>query len=138
MAPVASTTMSSPDMFLTTTNDNASDVCDVVVVGHCNTDLSFYADRFPRPGETMLGTSFRQGFGGKAANQAVMCGKTLETLPLVQDSALEQTIGVPSLLCCGEEETTCCVGSAGTRGAVRVCLGRGLCPSELWGTACGQ
>ena len=32
---------------------------------------------FPRPGETVLGSKFFTGFGGKAANQAVMCAKLL-------------------------------------------------------------
>ena len=35
-------------------------------------DLVAYADRLPGPGETLAGSEFRLGFGGKGANQAVM------------------------------------------------------------------
>ena len=44
----------------------------IVVVGSMNTDLVTYVDRAPGPGETVIGTGFRSGFGGKGANQAVM------------------------------------------------------------------
>lgn len=44
----------------------------IVVVGSMNTDLVTYADRAPGPGETVIGTGFQSGFGGKGANQAVM------------------------------------------------------------------
>ena len=43
----------------------------VVVVGAMNVDLVAKAERFPRPGETIVGESFYRGFGGKGANQAV-------------------------------------------------------------------
>jgi len=43
----------------------------IVVVGSCNVDLTTFTDRFPNPGETMFGTRFDLGFGGKGANQAV-------------------------------------------------------------------
>ncbi len=49
----------------------------IAVVGSANTDLITFADRFPRPGETLFGRSFDLGFGGKGANQAVaarLCG----------------------------------------------------------------
>jgi ribokinase len=35
-------------------------------------DLTFRTSRLPRPGETLTGQSFKLGFGGKGANQAVM------------------------------------------------------------------
>ena len=35
-------------------------------------DLVAYADRLPEAGETVVGSSFQTGFGGKGANQAVM------------------------------------------------------------------
>jgi len=47
------------------------------VVGSANVDLTTFTDSFPRPGETMFGTRFDLGFGGKGANQAVaarLCG----------------------------------------------------------------
>jgi ribokinase len=49
----------------------------IAVVGSLNTDLTTFLDVFPRVGETLLGTSFDLGFGGKGANQAVaarFCG----------------------------------------------------------------
>jgi ribokinase len=47
----------------------------VVVVGSSNVDLTAYCTRFPDDGETLAGTSFHQGFGGKGANQAVMAAR---------------------------------------------------------------
>jgi len=42
----------------------------IVVVGSaCGPDT--FNDVFPRPGETLFGTKFDLGFGGKGANQAV-------------------------------------------------------------------
>jgi ribokinase len=49
----------------------------IAVVGSANTDLTTFADTFPRAGETIFGNSFDLGFGGKGANQAVaarLCG----------------------------------------------------------------
>ena len=49
----------------------------IAVVGSANIDLTTFADRFPKPGETIFGQSFNLGFGGKGANQAVaarLCG----------------------------------------------------------------
>jgi ribokinase len=49
----------------------------IAVVGSANTDLITFADTFPRAGETLFGSNFDLGFGGKGANQAVaarLCG----------------------------------------------------------------
>src|SRR5271168_3896492 len=49
----------------------------IAVVGSANVDLTTFADRFPRPGETIFGQRFDLGFGGKGANPAVaarLCG----------------------------------------------------------------
>src|SRR5580692_11591423 len=49
----------------------------VAVVAGSNNDLTTFADRFPKPGETIFGQRFDLGFGGKGANQAVtarLCG----------------------------------------------------------------
>lgn len=49
----------------------------IAVIGSANTDLTTFADAFPRAGETVFGNSFDLGFGGKGANQAVaarLCG----------------------------------------------------------------
>jgi ribokinase len=47
----------------------------IVVVGSCNIDLTTFTDRFPNPGETMFGSGFDLGFGGKGANQAVAASR---------------------------------------------------------------
>ena len=47
----------------------------ICVVGACNIDLISYVPRMPAIGETLHGTRFRIGFGGKGANQAVMAAK---------------------------------------------------------------
>lgn len=47
----------------------------IVVVGSTMIDLVAYADRLPEPGETLIGTAFLQGFGGKGANQAVAAAR---------------------------------------------------------------
>ena len=41
------------------------------VVGSTHMDFSAYVDRFPQPGETVVGRSFSTSPGGKGANQAV-------------------------------------------------------------------
>src|ERR1700687_3089823 len=43
----------------------------IAVIGSANTDLTTFSDTFPRPGETIFGTRFDLGVGGKGANQAV-------------------------------------------------------------------
>ena len=47
----------------------------VCVVGAANIDLISYVPRLPVVGETLHGTQFRLGYGGKGANQAVMAAK---------------------------------------------------------------
>lgn len=47
----------------------------ICMVGSCNVDLIARAPRLPGPGETLVGTKFQIGFGGKGANQAVMAAK---------------------------------------------------------------
>ena len=51
---------------------NRPNIC---VVGACNLDLISYVPRLPMLGETLHGTRFHMGFGGKGANQAVMAAK---------------------------------------------------------------
>src|SRR5271170_7776351 len=67
------------------------------VVGSANVDLTTFADRFPRAGETLFGTSFDLGFGGKGANQAVaarLCGADVMMVAKVgRDLFGEATIG---------------------------------------------
>ena len=47
----------------------------IVVVGSTMTDMIAYVDRVPAAGETVVGTRYSQGFGGKGANQAVMAAR---------------------------------------------------------------
>jgi ribokinase len=47
----------------------------ICVVGAANIDLISYIPRLPRMGETLHGTRFHMGYGGKGANQAVMAAK---------------------------------------------------------------
>ena len=47
----------------------------VLVIGSINMDLVVNADRFPGPGETVLGQSFATFPGGKGANQAVAAAR---------------------------------------------------------------
>jgi ribokinase len=47
----------------------------IVVVGSTMMDLIAYAGRLPDAGETVVGTRFLQGFGGKGANQAVAAAR---------------------------------------------------------------
>jgi ribokinase len=58
----------------------------IAVVGSANTDLQFMSDAVPRGGETIFGTGFDMGFGGKGANQAVaaaLCGAHVDMVAAV-------------------------------------------------------
>ena len=60
----------------------------IVVVGSANVDLTTFSDRMPRPGETIFGSRFDLGFGGKGANQAVaasLCGARVHMVARVGD-----------------------------------------------------
>lgn len=55
----------------------------IVVVGSCMIDLTSYTTRLPKPGETLIGTSFTKKYGGKGANQCVAAAKLGESTALV-------------------------------------------------------
>ncbi|BBZ28122.1 ribokinase [Mycolicibacterium madagascariense] len=55
----------------------------VVVVGSINVDHVVTAPRFPRPGETIMGTSVSSSVGGKGANQAVAAALAGATVAMV-------------------------------------------------------
>jgi ribokinase len=55
----------------------------VCVVGAANIDLISYVPRLPHVGETLHGTQFRMGYGGKGANQAVMAAKLRAEVTMV-------------------------------------------------------
>ena len=54
---------------------NAS-TASVTILGIFAADLSFRAARLPRIGETLLGSDFAIGAGGKGSNQAVACARS--------------------------------------------------------------
>ena len=47
----------------------------ILVVGSTMIDLIAYAERLPGDGETLVGSRFQMGFGGKGANQAVAAAR---------------------------------------------------------------
>jgi len=55
----------------------------VCVVGSSNLDLTFRTPRLPKPGETLAGTHFHFGYGGKGGNQAVMAARLGAQVSLV-------------------------------------------------------
>ncbi len=55
----------------------------VLVVGSTMIDLIAYAERLPEAGETLVGTGFAMGFGGKGANQAVAAARLGARVALV-------------------------------------------------------
>lgn len=55
----------------------------VCVVGASNIDLVSYVPRLPVLGETLHGSRFSTGFGGKGANQAVMAAKLGASVAMV-------------------------------------------------------
>jgi ribokinase len=55
----------------------------VCVVGSSNMDLTFRTPRLPQPGETIAGSLFHSGFGGKGGNQAVMAARLGAQVSLV-------------------------------------------------------
>ncbi len=51
------------------------DKINICMVGSAMTDLVARVPRVPGPGETLIGSSFAIGFGGKGSNQAVMAAR---------------------------------------------------------------
>lgn len=47
----------------------------IAVFGSINVDVTAYAERLPKPGETVHGTSYLTGLGGKGANQAAAAAR---------------------------------------------------------------
>jgi ribokinase len=56
---------------------------EIVVVGACMFDLISYVPRFVKNGETLHGSEFKMGYGGKGANQAVMAAKLGSNVKLI-------------------------------------------------------
>lgn len=71
-------------MVATTTSARAgSGPGSVVVVGSINIDLTVAASPLPRPGETLTGSAFSTGLGGKGANQAIAAARSGATTTMV-------------------------------------------------------
>ncbi|MEZ5227875.1 MAG: PfkB family carbohydrate kinase [Acidimicrobiales bacterium] len=64
-------------------SDRAAIEFDVVVLGSLNVDLVARTPRLPRPGETVIGSSFTQVAGGKGLNQAVAASRAGASVALV-------------------------------------------------------
>src|SRR3982750_2333008 len=47
----------------------------IMVIGSANTDMVIGVEKFPKPGETLLGERFSMNAGGKGANQAVAAAR---------------------------------------------------------------
>lgn len=55
----------------------------VAVLGSINVDIAAYAERLPRPGETLHGSSYAVTLGGKGANQAVAAARLGSAVSLI-------------------------------------------------------
>jgi ribokinase len=67
----------------------------LAVVGSINCDVIAYVERLPRPGETLVASSYRLGLGGKGANQAVAArrlGSAVSLIGRVGGDAFGQTV----------------------------------------------
>jgi len=68
----------------------------ICIIGSSNIDQIAYVDTTPHDGETVFGSKFQMGFGGKGANQAVMAGlmgaKTFMITCLGDDVYADMTI----------------------------------------------
>lgn len=62
----------------------------ICVVGACNVDLTSYAPRMPKWGETLRGSHFTVSCGGKGANQALMAAKLGARVAMVGKIGLDQ------------------------------------------------
>lgn len=67
----------------------------LIVLGSINVDHVINVQQFPRPGETLLGSSYNIAFGGKGANQAVAAGRSgakIQFIAAVGDDDIGQQI----------------------------------------------
>lgn len=72
-------------------SDDVASSARIVVVGSCNTDMVVRVSSLPRPGETVIGSTFFTARGGKGANQAVAAvraGGSVAMIACLGDDAL--------------------------------------------------
>lgn len=62
----------------------------ITILGTFVADLAFRADRLPTWGETVLGSSFRMGPGGKGSNQAVAAARLGATVTLISKIGIDE------------------------------------------------
>ncbi len=55
----------------------------IAVIGSSNTDMVVLTDKFPAPGETVMGKDFLMNAGGKGANQAVAAARLGATVAFI-------------------------------------------------------
>ncbi|WAR18888.1 RBSK-like protein [Mya arenaria] len=97
---------------------------DVTVVGSCNIDLISYVPRLPKPGETLQGSKFSMGFGGKGANQCVMTAKLGAKTAMVGKVG-KDTFGedfLKNFNNLGVDTTHCCTTAEVMTGAAPICV----------------
>jgi ribokinase len=64
----------------------------ITIIGSLNTDLVTTTSRVPSGGETLTGTSFSTGPGGKGANQAVACSRLSRPNPSLQSTTTPDVV----------------------------------------------
>jgi ribokinase len=62
----------------------------IAVFGSINIDITAYADRLPRPGETLHGIRYLTGLGGKGANQAAAAARLGGQVSFIGRAGLDQ------------------------------------------------
>ncbi len=62
----------------------------ITIVGTFVADLAFRADRLPTWGETVLGSAFRMGPGGKGSNQAVAAARLGASVSIISKVGLDE------------------------------------------------
>lgn len=63
----------------------------IVVVGSINMDLVAQANHLPQPGETVIGSHYQYGPGGKGANQAVAAARLGAAVTLIGQVGADET-----------------------------------------------
>jgi len=86
------------------------------------TDMITYAQTLPAAGETVIGSSFELGFGGKGANQAVMCavlGATVSFVACVGDDVFGE-MALENLTAHGIDTSAVTVSAGAASGAAPI------------------
>jgi len=76
----------------------------ITIIGSLNTDLVTVTPRVPSGGETLTGTSFSTGPGGKGANQAVACVRLSRPNPSTNPQNYEEDVTIKMKGAVGADE----------------------------------